>query len=202
MENWLTKAQNSFPELQGFLFEQHFHDTPMALWIDLFDLLQMAYAQQPANDDLIGRIYDYAAWCFAQPDADDVENDLSDATAVGFIESIPLAKKACEDLYRWMSIESFEGFKNLFRYHLSEEQYEVFREDFLRKKNTYSGPSRLSMSFPAGNFSACAEPFTIGFPRACRRSECENRWAASTYFPSTSPTRSPRAKSWSARLRC
>lgn len=143
MEDWLAKAQELFPELQGNLFDNHIHDRPMALWIDLFDLLQMAYEEVPINDDLIGRIYEYAAWCFAQPESQDVKYDLSDATAVGLIESIPLAKKAAADLHRWISAESFDGFESLFRYHLPDEQYRAFREDFMRKSKTYTGTTRL-----------------------------------------------------------
>ena len=56
-----------FPELQGFSFEHHCHDTPVALWIDLFSLFTGAYENSPVNDDLISRVYDYAAWCFQQP---------------------------------------------------------------------------------------------------------------------------------------
>jgi hypothetical protein len=109
----------------------------------LFSLLSRAYEGQPFNDDLIGRIYDYAAWCFAQPQRENAENDLSSATAVGLIEDIPLDRKVSEDLYRWMSIESFEGFENLFRYHLGEDEYRVFHDEFMLTKKTYSGPSRI-----------------------------------------------------------
>ena len=143
MEDWYAKAQAVFPELQGFLFRDNDYDRPMALWIDLFYLLHTAYKESPSNDDLIGRIYGYAAWSFEQPETDDVETDLSTAAAFGLIESIPLEKRAADDLYRWMSTESFDGFENLFRYHLSDEQYRAFREDFMSKKKIYSGPSRF-----------------------------------------------------------
>jgi hypothetical protein len=72
-----------------------------------------------------------------------VQTDLSSAAAVGLIEDIPLVRKVSEDLYRWMSIESFEGFENLFRYHLGEDEYRVFHDEFMLKKETYSGPSRI-----------------------------------------------------------
>ncbi|MGZ4859868.1 MAG: hypothetical protein ACXV8M_09960 [Candidatus Angelobacter sp.] len=144
MEDWLSKALDMFPELQGFLFEGHDHDTPISLWIDVSSLLDMAYDEVPTNDDLIGRIYDYAAWCFEQPQTDDRETDISGATAFGLIEGIPLIRKAAEDLYRWMSVESFLGFENLFRYHLdTEDAYRKFRDEFMEKRKSYSGPSRI-----------------------------------------------------------
>jgi len=141
--DWLSKAQGLFPELESFLFQPQFYDSPNALWIDLFYLLQTAYDAEPSNDDLIGRIYSYAAWCFEQPDTKDTEADLSDATAIGLIETIPLDRKASDDLYRWITVEAFDGFENLFRYHLEDEAYRAFRAEFVRKKKTYSGPSIL-----------------------------------------------------------
>jgi len=143
LEDWLTKALECFPELQDVTFQNHHNDNPHALWIDLFYLLTRAYEEPTSNDDLIGRIYDYAAWCFEQPQLDDAETDLSSATAVGLIEDIPLDRKVSDDLYRWMSAESFEGFESLFRYHLADEAYRTFRDEFMRKKKSHSGPSRL-----------------------------------------------------------
>ena len=104
----------------------------------------MAYEEQPVNDNVIARIYDYASWCFAQPEKEDDETDLSDAAAFGLIENIPLEKRATDDLYRWMSVESFLGFENLFRYHLdTEDAYRKFHDEFMEKKKSYSGPSRI-----------------------------------------------------------
>ena len=40
-------------------------------------------------------------------------------------------------------METFEGFESVFRYHLPDEEYLKFRDDFIRKKKEYSGPSRL-----------------------------------------------------------
>ena len=94
-------------------------------------------------DDLVGRIYDYAAWCFQQSDTGNIETDLSNATAVGLIESLPLNRAVAQDLHRWLSIETFEGYERLFRHHLSEEEYRGFHGDFLAKKKDHSGASRL-----------------------------------------------------------
>jgi hypothetical protein len=113
------------------------------LWSDLYDALTAAYREHPTNETLIRRIYDYAAWCFQQPTTGNPDTDLSNATAVGLIESLPLDQRVSDDLYRWFSVETFEGCERLFRYHLSEEQYRKFQADFLAKKRGYSGPSRL-----------------------------------------------------------
>jgi hypothetical protein len=52
------------------------------------------------------------------------------------MESIPLDQAIAEDLYRWLSIQTFESCEPLFRYHLSDEEYQKFRADFLAKRRT------------------------------------------------------------------
>jgi hypothetical protein len=100
LEDWLSKALDMVPELQGFLFEGHDFDNPISLWIDLFSLLMKAYRETPIDDDLAGRIYAYAAWCFEQPQTDDDPADISTAAAFCLIESIPLDQKISNDLHR------------------------------------------------------------------------------------------------------
>jgi hypothetical protein len=138
MEDWQSKALNLFPDVDAAIDRG-----PMGLWVDLHLALIAAYDESPVNDDLIGRIYDFAAWCLKQPETGDAETDLSSAAAVGLIEDIPLERRVSEDLYRWLSVETFEGFENLFRYHLSDEEYRRFHDEFIRKKREYSGKPRL-----------------------------------------------------------
>jgi len=141
LEDWLAKALQLFPELEDEILENG--QSPMDLWIGLHFALVQAYEKRSSNDDLIGRIYDYAAWCFRQPEAEHAETDVLTAVAVCLIEHIPTDKKVADDLHRWMSTESFLGFGSLFRYFLSNEEFRTFCDGFIRKKKTYSGPSRI-----------------------------------------------------------
>jgi len=141
LEHWQEKALELFPELADVINNNQFG--PVGLWIDLYDALVQAYEMQPVNEGLIGRIYDFAAWCFNQPQTLQIGTDLSGAIATGLIESIPLDKRVSDDLYRWLSVETFSGCESLFRYHLSDEDYRKFSEEFMHKKKSYSGPSRL-----------------------------------------------------------
>ena len=141
MEHWLPRARKSFPELEELINRNQ--DGPLGLWSDLFVELEMAYDAPPINEDLIARIYEYTAWCFKQAETGDIGTDLSSATAVGLIESIPLNKLVSADLYRWMSKETLDGCEKLFRYHLSDQEYDNFSSEFLRKKSNYSGHSPL-----------------------------------------------------------
>jgi hypothetical protein len=140
-EDWEMKAFALFPELEEEISGNQFG--PNGLWDALYNALTAAYRKQPLDEDLIGRIYDYAAWCFEQPGTNDIETDLPNAVAIGLIESLPLDSRASEDLYRWLSVEAFEGFEQLFRYHLSDDEYLAFHEKFMRKKKEYPGRSRL-----------------------------------------------------------
>jgi len=36
-----------------------------------------------------------------------------------------------------ITVEAFDGFENLFRYHLEDEAYSAFRVEFVRKKKIY-----------------------------------------------------------------
>ena len=138
---WQAKALESFPELEDVINRNI--GGPMGLWIDLFIALARAYEVEPINESLIGRIYDYAAWCLNQPQTGNASTDLPSAVDVGFIETIPLDQRISDDLYRWLSLETFKGCESLFRYHLSDEEYRKFFSEFIRKKENYLGPSRL-----------------------------------------------------------
>jgi hypothetical protein len=140
LEAWQAKALELFPELREKIEEQ---STPMGLWIELPFALDDLYEEQPLNDERIGKFYEYAAWCFEQPRTDSAETDLSSAVAVCFIEDIPLHKRIAADVYRWMSVGSFHGFENLFRYHLSDEEFKKFSAEFNAKKKNFKGVSRL-----------------------------------------------------------
>jgi hypothetical protein len=46
--------------------------------------------------------------------------------SVAFNEDIPLNQRISEDLYRWMSAETFNGCEPLFRYTLNDAEFQDF----------------------------------------------------------------------------
>jgi hypothetical protein len=140
VEDWKIKALELFPDLREKIEEQI---NPMGVWIELTFALDDLYDEQPPDDERIGKFYDYAAWCFQQPQTESAETDLGSAVAVAFIEDIPLHKRIAADMYRWMSAGSFHGFENLFRYHLSEQEFRKFSTEFQAKKKNFKGTPRL-----------------------------------------------------------
>lgn len=141
MDEWRIEALKRFPNLRTTINENQLG--VIGVWSELYFALDKAYDNHPINEDLIGKIYDFAAWCFRQPNTGNTETDVSNATAVGLIESLALSPRAMDDLHRWMSVETFEGCESLFRYHMSQTEYAKFRTAFLRRKSEYKGPSRL-----------------------------------------------------------
>ena len=143
MDAWFTKAAEMFPELEDLLTEPGHLSTPMAFCSELYFKLLDAYDERPVNDGRIGRIYEFIGWCLLQPSTDTADTDLPTAASVGFIEDLPLDKRVADDLYRWMSVESFKGMENLFRYHLSNGEFQTFADQFLQKKKQFNPPSRI-----------------------------------------------------------
>jgi len=139
MENWQSKAVKSFPELESQITRNQ--GGLLGLWPDLYAALTAAYRETPINENLIRRIYEFAGWCFRQPEGEGPEGDLSNATAVGLIESLPLDQRVSDDLHRWMSVETFEGCEKLFRYHLTKDEFCKWHAAFVRKKKGVAAPS-------------------------------------------------------------
>ena len=140
LEDWRAKAVEFFPDLRDLI---ELEPSPLSLWIELFHVLSIAYDQVPINEDRIGKIYDYASWCFKQPETGNNETDPSSGVAVSLIETIALEPHISDDLHRWMSAETCNDCEPLFRYTLNDEEFENFSTRFHRKKKQFSGPSRL-----------------------------------------------------------
>jgi hypothetical protein len=71
---------------------------PFPLWIELQSLFEMAWGKTPPDIDLIGRVYEFAKWCIAQPSGTTAEDDLGTAVVVCFYEHIPTIPRALADM--------------------------------------------------------------------------------------------------------
>ena len=140
-EAWREKVSELFPELSDVMSDPKLDMT--TLWIELFNRLQIAYIPPQSDDNMLRRIYDFAAWCLMQPDTGEARTDPSSGAAFGLFEDIPLDKKASADLYRWISEESFRGLENIFRYHFSDEEFESFSAHFFAMKRGFTGTTSL-----------------------------------------------------------
>jgi hypothetical protein len=140
LEEWRAKAFEHFPDLRELIEEQ---TGPMGLWVELYLKLLRAYDREPLDEERIGKIYEYASWCLMRRSTGDAWTDPSSAVAVGFIEDLPHDDRVASDLFRWMSAETFDDSEKLFRYSLSDEEFERFAAVFRQRKKDFKGPSRL-----------------------------------------------------------
>lgn len=124
MSEWRRVALEMVPALKPTIEAAA---NPMALWIELFDALAAAYRQEPPDEDLIGRLYRYAEWSLGA-----AGGDVRTAVVVAFYEHLPTNEAVARDLPRWMTTQLFGELEGPFRYFLSDEEYERFREGFLR----------------------------------------------------------------------
>jgi hypothetical protein len=113
----------------------------MRLWIDLWFPFTEAHTT-PVDEELIGQIYDYASWCWTESRSYHSQT----AVACAFYEHLPLEPKVREQIAKWISVDLFEGLKEVFRYHLGEQLGEFVREFYeqrekLRCENNRDQPS-------------------------------------------------------------
>ena len=80
MEEWRSRAIETFPELRAELDDADEIFSPYALWFELLPLV--AEAHRESDDDRLRRIYGYASWSFEQG------GDLANAVAVSFYEHL------------------------------------------------------------------------------------------------------------------
>jgi len=116
---WRTEAFKRFPEFHN-RFEDA--DNPYLLWFQLRDAFAEAY-EEPRNEGLIKRIYEYGDWCCSQPRGETAEDDLATCAAVCFFEHIPEIPKALDDMPRWFTRADVLKMKKLLSYQVGEEGY-------------------------------------------------------------------------------
>jgi hypothetical protein len=127
MSLWPRTAIEPLPELKTII---DIAENPMMMWIELHLKWERAYAEQLPNDDFIRRIYKYALWCVARPQTNDASTDMPTAVTCAFYESIPLDKRVSANLHRWLTYDDCMGLESVFRYPLSEDEFQALRATF------------------------------------------------------------------------
>jgi hypothetical protein len=135
MSLWRRTALEMMPDLEQVITDAQ---SVMALWISLNRELERAYETEPVAESVVTGIYRYAVWCRTRSG----NADASTAVCVAFYEHLPTHGKARKDLSNRITNEEFDQLKDLFRYLLSDKEYEAFREEFRFRRNALSG--RLS----------------------------------------------------------
>jgi hypothetical protein len=127
MEAWKKKAFEMFPERRAWIEELLEEDRAGALWFGLLTEFEAAYAKSPIDEDFIRCVYEYAWWSL-----DDIHcKEVVSAVIIFFFEQLPTNEFVRKDLPNRMTREDFLGVKNLFKYNLTEDEYDAFVKGFL-----------------------------------------------------------------------
>lgn len=106
----------------------------MALWIDLHLCFEDAFAE--SKKDLVRRFFVYAKWCLDTPKQGGYLSDVGTAVALAFYEHIVMEPRIRNDLHLWLSPAEFSALEEIFKYHLTEGEYDELRTSFVGKINS------------------------------------------------------------------
>jgi hypothetical protein len=144
MPPWRETAFELLPELEEKISSPSV-ESPFDLWFELRQAFESAYDASLRNEALISRICQYADWCVAAPRGETAADDLLTCTCVCFYERIPQHPAARDDMPRWFAYRDFIGSEQIFRYHLSEEEFLALKEHFHRHRKDYGErPARVA----------------------------------------------------------
>ena len=128
MSVWRRKALELFPELKDELTDPD--NTPYRVFSELVPRCRKAHAQK--DEEMLKKIYGYAAWCARQP-----AKDLWNAAGVSFYEHIVKCDAAVKGFPRWVDADIFKDVECLL-----EDAME--REKFAKLKSRYESANSHS----------------------------------------------------------
>jgi hypothetical protein len=134
-----------FPELASEILESQ---SAMEIWIHLRLLFEDAYASRPVLKRTIKRIYDFAHMCRHSERDEHPGYDLCTCANVAFFEHLPEIAPARRELAQWLTADEFESLADVFRYHLTTEDFKCLQEEFAKQLN--ENESRRKESLPPG----------------------------------------------------
>jgi len=141
--NWREDVCERFPELRqefdyNLTFSDGEPDTPYQIWSQLLIAFNDAYERSPRDDALIRRIYEYAFWCAEDaPRGQTAGDDLLTCVCVCFFEHIPQRPLPRADMPRWFMYEDLIGMEQIFRYFLSDQEFDDLKQYFKEHSDMY-----------------------------------------------------------------
>lgn len=127
MKEWQEVAASTLPELQSEIVAAAF---PMDLWLNIISSFDEAY-EEPRNESLIRRVYEYADWCLGKGGGETAAEHLPTCVAVCFWEHIPTNRAARDDMPRWVSLQDVVANKHFFGRLIEEEEFEELKGLYL-----------------------------------------------------------------------
>ena len=118
MAVWRRMALERFPELRHTLNDRSY--SIYALFFDLLPMLRDAHHAE--SEEILRRIYDFAAWCLNQR-----AKDLSNAAAVAFYEHLFDRREDWTSVIPWLSGKVIADCWGLWEARLSDAEFGVLR---------------------------------------------------------------------------
>ena len=128
MSAWRRVALETLPEYSSLIDDA---ESPMALWVELQTKFMFLSEGGNPDENLIGRVFKYARWCFRSGRTERFLSDAGTAAVCAFYEHLPTNQAIRNDLHRWLSREEFNELSGAFRYRLFEGQFSDFESRFL-----------------------------------------------------------------------
>ena len=122
MTTWRQIAIQKVPQHRRLIEES---ESVGMLWVDLW-LIFVAAHRPPVDESTVKGIYEFASWCLTDSDSDEICN----STICHFYETLPTEPLVRQELPKHMSREDFIGMKQVFEYHLTAEEHELFMNEF------------------------------------------------------------------------
>lgn len=135
MRLWRRKAMELVPSLHKTIAEA---EDPIAMGLQFFFALRLAYEKVPPDMPMIESLYRYALWCSAESTTSNVKT----AIHISFYEQLRTHPKAWADLPNRLSNEHFTVCKEVFQSFLPLNEYEALEDAFLSPARQRCRPSR------------------------------------------------------------
>jgi hypothetical protein len=125
MTSWRRIALELLPA-QKLLVESA--PTPMYLWIELRTVCGRLLETEPIDRAAVAAIFAYARRCLEWP-----SQDIQTAVALGFYEHVLTDAPIRRHLHEWMTRDEFDGLKQVFAYHVDEDDLRRFSLEFYER---------------------------------------------------------------------
>jgi hypothetical protein len=104
------------------------------LWVDLW-LLFLGAHRAPVDEETIRGVYEFAKWALTESNNDSIVS----STLCHFYEYLPTKPDVRARMSQFMTQEEVLGLANIFRYHLSPDEFREFMSDWMRSDGKHCG---------------------------------------------------------------
>jgi hypothetical protein len=127
MSAWRRRAIDQFPRLKPGIEKC---EGIRVFWIDLWVDFESAH-EAPMDEVFIEKVYDYARWCFYYAH----NPKITFAVARHFYGYLPTEPLIRREVPKWLKPGDFEGFREVFRYQIGDDDLERFSREYYEAGN-------------------------------------------------------------------